>query len=156
LALRLRRFEHDDVVQRSLGKVGFAVYASHDYLALHGIPTAGGGSGHAVITMTDTTGDVARDWLLATLPAARAAARSNGRDAMLALATAGAGLACLARVVGDAVPALRRVPLAPSAPTPTLWMGMHRDARSAVRLRVVANHLAEQLRPWQPTLNPPE
>jgi DNA-binding transcriptional LysR family regulator len=156
LALRLRRFEHDDVVQRSLGKVGFALYASHDYLALHGAPSAGGGAGHTLITMTDATGDIAREWLQSTLPAARSAARSNGRDALLALATAGAGLACLARVVGDAVPALRRLPLAPAAPSPTLWMGIHRDVRSTLRLRVVADHLAEQLRAWQPTLNPPD
>jgi len=44
---------------------------------------------------------VARAWLQSILPGAVVAARTNGRDPMLALATAGVGLACLARIAGE-------------------------------------------------------
>jgi DNA-binding transcriptional LysR family regulator len=107
-----------------------------------------------LIAMTDDVGDVARDWLEAVLPAATRAVRTNGRDAMLALAAAGVGLACLARVVGDRIPALQRVTTSPSPPTPTLWMGVHRDARTTPRVRVVASYLVERLRALEPQLCP--
>lgn len=154
IALRPRRFEHQAVVQRSTCRLGFALYAAPDYLAELGVPKAGDGRGHRLIVMSDDVGDVARDWLRATLPYASVSAKSNGRDAMLALATAGAGLACLARVVGDARPDLTRLPLV-GGPTPTLWMGVHRDAHGTPRVRAVTTHLAAELKRRQGQLCPP-
>ena len=146
IALRPRRFEQRGVVQRATGKLGFAVYAAHGYLAMHGPPVYADGRGHTLIAMSDDTGDVARSWLSTALPNAVRSVKTNGRDAMVALARSGAGLACLARVVGDAVPELQRVALAPAAPTPTLWLGFHGDLRDTPRVRSVVTHLAEQLR----------
>lgn len=154
LALRPRRFEHDAIVQRATAKLGFALYAARPYLSERGAPASGDGRGHVLIAMSDDVGDVARDWLDAVLPAATRSVRTNGRDAMLALAAAGVGLACLARVVGDHIPALQRVAASPAPPTPTLWMGVHRDARTTPRVRVVASYLAERLRALQPRLCP--
>lgn len=154
LALRPRRFEHDAIVQRATSKLGFAVYAARQYLSERGAPSSGDGRGHVLIAMTDDVGDVARDWLRAIVPAATVAVRTNGRDAMLALATAGVGLACLARVVGDNIPGLQRLALSPAPPTPTLWMGVHRDAHTTPRVRVVASHLRERLRALEPQLCP--
>lgn len=154
VALRPRRFEHDAVIQRATARLGFAVYASPEYLARCGAPATGDGQGHVLIEMTQDVGDVARTWLEASLPRAARAARTNGRDAMLALAVAGVGLACLARVVGDNTPALRRVVGLAAAPTPTLWMGTHRDAHSTPRVRAVTTHLAEQLRAQRTLLCP--
>lgn len=154
IALRPRRFGHAAMVQRRAATLGFALYAAPRYLAARGAPVAGDGRGHVVIAMTDGVGDVARDWLAAVLPAAVRAVRTNGRDAMVALATAGVGLACLARIVGDGAPALQRVALAPPPPSPTLWLGMHRDARGTPRVRAVAAYLVERLRALQPSLAP--
>ncbi|MCC6524470.1 MAG: LysR family transcriptional regulator [Polyangiaceae bacterium] len=154
LALRPRRFEHDAIVQRATAKIGFALYAARPYLSERGAPTSGDGRGHVLIAMTDDVGDVARDWLKAALPAAKVAVRTNGRDAMLALAAEGVGLACLARAVGDHIPALQRVAISPAPPTPTLWMGVHRDARTTPRVRVVASYLTERLRALEPQLCP--
>lgn len=145
LALRPRRFDSDGIVQRATAKLGFGLYAAPSYLSRHATPTHGDGRGHVLIAMTDDVGDVARGWLEEILPGARHAARTNGRDAMVALAVAGAGLACLARVVGDRVPALERLPTASAPPIPTLWMGMHRDAHGTPRVRAVADHLAREL-----------
>ncbi len=154
IAIRPRRFEQAGILQRTVGKLGFSLYATHGYLRLHGPPTHGDGQGHSLMAMSDDTGDAARSWLAAALPNATQPLKTNGRDAMLALARAGVGLACLARIVGDALPELQRVPLIPEAPTPTLWLGTHRDARATPRIRVVATHLTERLRALAPQLCP--
>lgn len=153
LALRPRRFEQDGVVQRAVAKVAFGLYATPGYLADRGSVRETRGRGHAVISMLDDVGDVARDWLRAILPEAKATARTNGRDAMLALASAGVGLACLARIVGDRVAGLERVTVA-APPTVTLWLGVHHDAHDTPRVRAVSSHLGEQLKALQPKLCP--
>ena len=154
IALRPRRFDQQALVQRATVSLGFGLYAAPRYLAAHGAPTAGDGRGHVVIAMLDGVGDIARDWLAATLPGATHAVRTNGRDAMVSLASAGAGLACLARVVGDEVRALQRVATATPAPSPTLWLGMAREASTTPRVRAVASYLVESLRAIQHTLAP--
>jgi DNA-binding transcriptional LysR family regulator len=145
IALRPTRFDQQSIVQRAVAKIGFGLYASRAYLDAHGSPRSGDGDGHAVITMADDVGDVAREWLLCALPSATPVVRTNGRDAMVAVAVAGVGLACLSRIVGDRVAELHRVSLRPAPPTATLWMGMHRDARATPRVRAVAEHLAASL-----------
>jgi DNA-binding transcriptional LysR family regulator len=153
LALRPRRFEHDAILQRATAKAAFGLYATDAYLARCGTPT-GDGSGHVVVAMTDDVGDIAREWLDATLPAATRSVRTNGRDAMVPLAIAGVGLACLARIVGDAVPALRLVPTATLAPTVTLWLGVYRDTSRTPRVKAVAAYVTEQLRRLRSMLCP--
>jgi DNA-binding transcriptional LysR family regulator len=156
LAIRPRRFEQEGIVQRAVAKLGFGLYAAGAYVSERGLPTAGGGRDHVLVAMTNDAGDVVRSWLEATLPLARVAARTNGRDAMNALATAGVGLTCLARIVGDRTPSLQRVPITPPPPTPTLWMGTHRDAHSTPRVRAVASFVADRLKELQSVLCPPE
>lgn len=156
VALRPRRFEHDAVVQRAIGKLGFSLYATRGYIEEHGSPASDGGAGHVLIAMIDDVGDVARDWLAKVLPAATRSVRVNGRDAMLGLAVAGAGIACLARAVGDRVPELQRIAMSPEPPAPTLWMGVHQDARSTPRVRAVAAHISERLRAQRRRLCPTE
>jgi DNA-binding transcriptional LysR family regulator len=145
LALRPRRFEQATIVQRRVGAVAFGLYAAPPYLASHGLPRPGDGGGQIVISMLDGVGDVVREWLGATLPRASRAVRTNGRDAMLTLAVAGVGLACLARPVGDAIAGLVHVAIDPPPPSPDLWLGMHRDARATPRIRTVAGLLADEL-----------
>jgi DNA-binding transcriptional LysR family regulator len=154
LALRPRRFDQQAIVQRATATLGFALYASPRYLAMYGMPAAGDGRGHVLIGMLDGVGDVARDWLATTLPNASRAVRTNGRDAMVTLASAGIGVACLARVVGDEARALQRIPMPTSPPAPTLWLGMAREASATPRVRAVASHLVERLRTLQPALAP--
>ncbi len=144
IALRPRRFEHDAIVQRAVGRISLGLYASPRYLASRGAPRIGDGAGHVLSAMTDDVGDVARDWLDTALPRATRGLRTNGRDAMLALALAGAGLACLPRIVGDAQRGLERAATAPDAPT--LWLGVHRDARATPRVREVARFIGDRVR----------
>ena len=154
LALRPRPFEHDAIVQRATAKVSFALYAARAYLAKRDAPTSGQGRGHVLIAMTDDVGDVARTWLKTVLPEAALSVRTNGRDAMISLASAGIGVACLARIVGDRFPTLQRVRMSPEGPTVKLWLGMHRDLQGTPRVREVASYLTHQLRALQPKLCP--
>ena len=156
LAIRPRSFDKESTIQRSVGKVAFGLYASRAYLRARGVPRPGYGEGHVLIAMTEDVGDVARAWLGTAMPGATLAVRTNGRDAMRALALAGVGLACLARVVGDPIPGLELVATDPAPPVPTLWMGMHRDARSTPRVRAVARHLAGGLGAMREALCPVE
>jgi len=145
LALRPRRFEHEAIVQRAVANVEFGLYAAPRYLAARGIPRSGDGHGHVVIGMLPGVGDVAREWLATSLPRASHSVRTNGRDAMVALATSGVGLACLARAVGDQLARLQRVELETAPPAPTLWLGIHRDVRATPRIRAVATYITSRL-----------
>ena len=50
----LRRFEHQDLVARSIGHLAFDLYACVAYLARHGEPDLGSGcAGHRLITLVD-------------------------------------------------------------------------------------------------------
>jgi DNA-binding transcriptional LysR family regulator len=155
IALRPRRFEQAAIVERTIAQLGFGLYASRDYIAERGTPREHDGTNHNLIAMADEIGDVARGWLESVLPNATVVLRVNGRDAMRAAALAGIGLACLARIVGDAEPRLHRMALAAAPPAPTLWMGVHKDARSIARVRAVTAFLAERFRELGPRLKPP-
>lgn len=155
LALRPREFDQAAVYQRTVARLGFGLYASDAYLARHGAPDfAARCAGHVVIAMSDDIGDVARAWLAAIAGEARFAVRTNGREAMATMALAGVGLACLPRVVGDALPGLRALATPTAAPERRLWLGAHRDARSIPRVRAATAFLVEELRRRQPALRP--
>jgi DNA-binding transcriptional LysR family regulator len=154
IALRPRRFDQQGIVQRAVAKIELGLYAAPAYLAARSAPRGGDGRGHAWIAMSDDVGDLARAWSSAVLPDAKTVVRTNGRDAMLSLAVAGVGLACLARVAGDGAAGLQRVHITPPPPIATLWMGMHRDGRQTPRLRAVAAHLVDAFGALGPRLAP--
>jgi len=147
IALRPSRFEGDEVVQRKVGSILFGLYASEAYLARHGTPDFSDGCrGHRLIVMSKSLNRVPDlDWLPKFTGGASITTRTNGRDAMAALARDGIGMACLPRVVGDRTPGLRLLRPPSAAPERTLWLGVHRDTRNAPRVRAVATFLAEAL-----------
>ncbi|HEU4727845.1 MAG TPA: LysR family transcriptional regulator [Kofleriaceae bacterium] len=155
LAIRPRAFEHQDVYQRRLARLELGLYASPGYLAAHGAPSfAAGCAGHTFIGLHDEINDIAQPWISAMAAAARIAVRTNGREQMATIAAAGAGLACLPRLVGDSHAGLRRLAVPRPLPERVLWLGIHRDARAIPRVRTVSSFLVEELRRLQPALAP--
>ncbi|MRG93068.1 LysR family transcriptional regulator [Polyangium spumosum] len=155
IALRPAAFEHQDVFQRKVARIGFGLYASEVYLAERGVPDFEKQcEGHALVTMDDEPpiADVA--WLRSVAARAHVAARTNGREAQAAMAAAGVGLVCLPRVLGDATAGLYL--LAPPSPPPerTLWLGVHRDTRAVPRVKALVTHLAGALSPLAQALRP--
>jgi len=147
IALRPSRFEHADIVQKELARVSFGLYASDRYLAEHGAPDlAAGAAGHRLIAMSEDLTKVPDvEWLPRIAAKAAVVARANGREPMVAMAAAGAGMAVLPRFVGDAVPGLRLLSAGVPAPERQLWAGYHRDARAVPRVRATLAFLSESI-----------
>lgn len=147
IALRVSRFEDDEVVQRKLGVITFGLYAADSYLARHGVPSFSTGCpGHCLIAMSKSLNKVPDlEWLPALTFAARVVLRTNGREPMATLAKAGLGMACLPRLIGDRTPGLRLLRPPSPAPERVLWLGVHRDARKVPRIRATAAFLSNAL-----------
>ncbi|SDR12509.1 transcriptional regulator, LysR family [Rhizobiales bacterium GAS191] len=148
IALRLRRFEQDGLVQRKVADMPFGLYAAPSYLDRHGAPDfASGAMGSAFVAMsealTEATAETA--WLDEVAPKARIAFRSNSRDAQAAAAAAGAGLACLARTLGDGWPGLVRLETPTPIPMREVWLGVHADTRTIPRVRALIDFLCDEL-----------
>lgn len=159
LALRPSKFDRKEIFARAVAAIGFGLYAAPEYLARRGAPDAksfaAGCHGHDLLTMPDDIGDACRAWIAEHCGSARVAARCNGREAMAQLAQAGAGLACLPRVVGDVITGLRLLATPAPIAERQLWLGAHQGARSLPRVRAVSRFLADELGRLAPTLAPP-
>ncbi len=107
IAVRFVRFEQQGLVQRKVGTVGFGLDASVDYLEHYGTPDFSNlGEGHAIVALPEDAGHLPEmRWLMEEIaPRARIALRSNSRDSLARAAEAGAGLAVLARCLGELSP----------------------------------------------------
>ncbi|GAA0707651.1 LysR family transcriptional regulator [Dokdonella soli] len=147
IALRLARFEQQELAQRRVADFAFGLYAAPAYLERNGAPDFDAAcAGHTLVTTTEDLADVADAiWLRQHAARAHIAFRSNSREAQAAAAIAGAGLACLARVHGDALAGLRFVPVPVEVPARPLWLGLHADARDTPRVRAAVDFLAGKL-----------
>ena len=156
IALRPSRFEDDDVVQRKVGVIAFGLYASEAYLARHGQPNfTDHCDGHRLIAMSTSLTKVPDlEWLPALTHKAFVAMRCNGREAMATLASAGVGIACLPRLLGDRSPNLQLLRAPVPAPARALWLGVHRDARSLPRIRTTMGFLTDTIGRQRPLLSP--
>lgn len=156
IAVRPARFEHQEIIQREVAALAFGLYASDAYLAKHGMPDFGEQcAGHVLIAMSQSLGPIVDvDFLPKVASAARVAARANGREPMAMLASAGVGIACLPRFLGDATPALRFLPAPVPGPRRSLWLGVHRDVRAVPRVKAVAAQLADGIGRLKGALDP--
>jgi DNA-binding transcriptional LysR family regulator len=156
LALRPSRFQQNEVHQRALAIVEFGLYAADAYVKRYGVPDfTHGCEGHSLVAMSAEPSPIVEDvWLARSARRARVAVRVNGREAMATVAAAGIGMACLPRVVGDAVPGLRMLATPGERPTRKLWLGVHRAARSMVRVRETVGFLVGAFEALQPVLAP--
>ncbi len=148
IAVRLSPPEQQDVVQRRIGKMTFAVYASAEYLADHGRPDfTNCCRGHCAIhQLGDVQDALQADWFTDLTSEAAAAVRTSSHEVALAAVAATGGLACLARYRADQDYRLVRMAEASEPPQADLWLVMHRDNRLTARMRAVADHIAEHAR----------
>lgn len=134
LVFRIRPFDEPDVSQRRLMTMAYALYG------------APGADRTTLITMDAafaTLPDV--DWLQRMLPAARIGLRSNHREVQARWCAAGAGLAVLPCLLGDATPGIARIDLGESPPSRDVYVGYHRDLRRLARLRGLLDFLVSSL-----------
>ncbi len=158
IAVRLRRFEHHDLVVRNIGSIAFGLYGCVAYVARHGEPDLGNGcAGHQLITLLENDDRSAQGaWLTEHAGRAQVVLKADSYETQHWAAYCGGGLALLPRFRADAEPALRRIRTPVPVPSAEIWLGVHRENRQVPRVRTVLDIIAEAVRNRVAMLNPSE
>ena len=156
LAVRFGSFVQENLVERRVAEVAYALYATNDYLQRHGMPDASDGfDGHCLVYLDRAAGGVPHEaWLPSLAARARTVLRSNGLRAHLAAVRDGIAMAVLPCLVADREPLLQRVALPQAAPVRWVRMGFHSDMRDNPRLRALVDHLVQEFERLRDRLNP--
>ena len=111
ISVRLKRFEHHELVARNIGSIAFGLYACADYLERSGVPDLDGGcSGHQLITLLDEQDFSAQSgWLATHAGRAQVVLKADSYETQHWAAHSGGGLALLPRFRADPEPAFRRI-----------------------------------------------
>lgn len=142
IALRLSRPRQDDLVVKKLLSIELALYASHDYVARVGMPSADELGSHRFIRFADTPAFARENaWLSQYTRAAQVVMRSDSVSSIVSAAVGSLGIALLPVHVGDHEAGLVRTPL-PGSPEPrVVWQAVHRDLSRVARIRAVLDFL---------------
>jgi DNA-binding transcriptional LysR family regulator len=141
VAIRMDRFEDNQIFARRIGHLHHALYASESYLAAYG-PLNGDGAGHEIITaLADQTFLPEPSWLSANLPAARVALRTRSREVQGNAVRIGLGMALLSTLQASTIPGLVEVVPPAQIPSRPIWLGVHEDLRHMARTRVVMDSI---------------
>jgi DNA-binding transcriptional LysR family regulator len=147
LAIRIGPIADKDLVVRKLGETGWALYASHDYLARREAPRNPDDlGGHDLIGFDPSLAGVpAAKWLDARGRGATVVVRSREASDMLAAAISGVGLAVLPCMLGDAEPRLERLTVDVVATRP-ISLVYRREAKLSPQVRTVIRMVADVMR----------
>ena len=156
IGLRLRRFEHNDLIVRNVGTMAFGLYGCLAYLARHDEPDLDRGcDGHMLTTLLDERDISAQAaWLAEHAGRAQVVLKADSYETQHFAVYCGGGLALLPRFRGDAEPALRRISTPVPVPSADIWLGVHRENRHVPRIRTVLDCIAEAVRARGKLLNP--
>ncbi|MER0240101.1 LysR family transcriptional regulator [Fulvimarina sp. MAC8] len=146
ISVRLTRPVQHDLVVRRVGKMGYALYASVDYLQKHGDPDFRDECFDHRMMMVDDEDPRQTLWLEGLAARSSLGFRSNSHDAVHAAAVAGAGLACLACFRADPEPSLKRIETPTEAPATEIFLVVHKDNRRIPRVRAVLSAISEAMK----------
>jgi DNA-binding transcriptional LysR family regulator len=157
LAFRFGSFEQENLVERRIGEVAYALYASTGYLETHGQPdVADGFHGHHLVLLDRAAGEVPHEaWLPVVAHQARILLHANGLRSNLAVVRSGAAMAVLPCYLARAEPTLQRIALPQPMPVRAVRVGFHSDMRETPRLRALIDFMVEEFAGLQAQLNPP-
>ena len=157
IVLQLRRFDHHDLVVRSLGSISFGLYGCAAYLARRGVPDLGEGcAGHQFIAFLDDYQEASAQasWLSEHAGRAQVVLRADSYETQHWSVCNGGGLALLPRFRADAETALRRIRTPTPVPSAEIWLGVHRENRCVPRVRTVLDTIAAAVRSRASLLDP--
>ncbi len=138
IAVRLLRPDEPRNVVRKLGEMPFGLYASHAY-AHAATPEA-----WAFIGYEAQLAEMPQQkWLQAIARGRAMACEVSDITTQQAAARTGIGVAGLPVFMGDADPALQRLPLDGERFQPEIWLVVHADLRHAPPIRAVIDFIAE-------------
>jgi DNA-binding transcriptional LysR family regulator len=140
LAVRSLRPTSPDLISRHLKRLAVGLYASHDYLAQHGIPESGTALvGHNVVVYQRAVSSMQIDSLCGeSIANARVAMEVNSGLMLMEAVAAGLGIGELPTHMGDADPHLVRVWPERAEPY-DMWLVLHSDLNRTARVRAVAD-----------------
>lgn len=145
VALRLSRFDSNEVVARRVGAFSMGVYRARDR------PVAE----DKLITVLDDQAHLPEaKWLRELYPEAEITFRSNSRDVQLWAAKSGTGIVVLPRYQADLDPGLVRIRTDVPDLVRDLWLGVHTDLRHMPRVRAVMDAIIEALERQAAILTP--
>jgi DNA-binding transcriptional LysR family regulator len=152
LAIRTARTSSAVVIERRLGSLRFALYASKGFVArrlgatttlspreLERLEFIGALGLHEQVPQTK--------WLL-SLGARRFGFRANTDALVHEAARQSQGIAVLAELVGDADPLLQRLEVNEVGPSIPVWLVFHRELRDVPRVRAVAQAVEAAFHAW--------
>lgn len=156
LAFRFGAFEQENLVERRVGSVRYALYASQAYLEEQGSPELGNGlRGHRIVLLDSGAGAVAHEsWLAALAHSSQVVLRANGLRAHMAAVRDGVALAVLPCLLGDREQALRRLALPELPLVRTVRVGLHADLRDNPRIRALLDFVVREFARIEDRLNP--
>ena len=131
------------LVAQRVAQVTFGLYASPAYLQTHPIGPRLELATHQVLAPPPTPSCVETRWLQQMAPGHQATLMSELSVCLATAAAAGAGIAILPRFIGEPDPALVRLD-AGEAPTESLWLTVHEDARRIPRVRALTTYLRSE------------
>jgi DNA-binding transcriptional LysR family regulator len=141
LAVRFGRPDQSDLVVRKLASIAYAIYASRDYVAKHGVTRANLAE-HPIVTYSDDLPLLAQvRWLRDA--GGRIVAHSNNTNIVVTMMEAGMGLGALGCYVGDQRPDLVRVVEPAELNTRELLLVVHAELQRVPRVRAVADWVIE-------------
>jgi DNA-binding transcriptional LysR family regulator len=143
IALRNVRPTQQSLIVRKGGLLDFAMYASREYIALHGMPRDREDlASHHLIAYRDAIAYVqAHRWINDL--AERVAFRASDAASMLDAVAAGLGIGVLPCILAVGAPGLACVETVGSPQPEMIWIVTHPDTREVERVRVVSAWLAE-------------
>jgi DNA-binding transcriptional LysR family regulator len=144
LAVLVRAAPDEDLVARTVGEVGWSLYAAADYLARRPGPVDPDDlSGHEIVgVIADPAVSPAAKWLAGHAGNATVVSRSNASASLVAAAVAGAGLALLPCFVAEGEATLKRLTPAVLVRHPVLLV-YRRELRLAESVRLAIRFVVD-------------
>lgn len=156
ISVRLTAFEQHELVVRSLGYMGFGLYATKTYLDRYGIPdTQAGCVGHRLITFINPHLPAQAAWVADHAADAITVMRTDNYEMQHWAVVCGGGIALLPRFRGDADTTLQRITTHAPIPGAEISLGVHRENRHTPRVRTVLDCIFETVRGRAADLDPP-
>jgi DNA-binding transcriptional LysR family regulator len=153
LAIRLAATGQPDLIQKSLGEVGWSLYASQLYVQRAGIPKSSADlRGHAVIAFDQSMAGIpGAIWLEEHATGANVVLRGNSILSVLNAIVAGMGISVIPCFLGDADPTLQRLTPEVLGSRP-LWLVFSPDRARLARVRAVIDFVTQMIGREMPRL----
>jgi DNA-binding transcriptional LysR family regulator len=143
IAIRLFRPKESDLVTRQLTRMEMGLYASHEYLQIHGQPESVSDLlRHRVISYGDELAGLPENrWLLDYTAPGNRVPQSDSTTSRLKATVCGLGISIQPCMLANTNPGLIRVLAGASLATHEIWITYHQDLRHVLRIRVTVDFL---------------